>query len=188
MESLIQTLLSQITEIPSVQIIVPYVPQFVVYANTLTIPGAEKQATVLRGLHELTLALRQADKITMDLQTELDQFIDITVPSIIEGILAVAADRVELKVPTTVAEVVPKVNCLFAFIQSILRMAGKSKEAKAVADIATVVKSAVPSEIIEDGGIVIKIDEPLEESKVEDKTDEHKDKEVKEPNEPETVV
>ena len=117
MESLIQSVLSEITESPTSQIIIRYVPRFVGYASALAIPGFEKRATVLRGLHELTTALKQADKISADLQSELDQFIDLTVPPMIEAILDVAAGRVELKMPTTVAEVAPKVNCLLGLVQ-----------------------------------------------------------------------
>jgi hypothetical protein len=174
MESLIQSVLLEITESPTTQVIVRHVPRFVGYANTLTLPGFEKRATVLRGLHELTMALKQADKISADLQTELDQFIDLTVPPMIEAILDVAAGRVELKMPTSVAEVAPKVNCLLGFLQGILRLAGKSKEAAVVADVSKTVQSL--SEVKE----AKEVKEEVKEAKEEVKEVKEEPKEVKE--------
>ncbi len=151
MESLITTILTEIVEIPGSQAILRYVPRFIAYANTLSVPGADKRAIVMRGLHELVQALRQADKITADMQTELDQFIDLTVPVTIDAILDVAAGRVEIKKPATVAEVVPKVNCILGFLQAILRIAGKkavAKEVQKVAEVVAVGEAAVaPQEV-----------------------------------------
>ncbi len=117
MESLIQSILSQVCDPPTTQFIIRQVPHFVAYANTLVIPGSEKRATVLRGLHELIEALKQAGKVSAELQTELDQYIDLSVPPMIDAILDVASGRVEVKMPTSVAEVTTKGNCLLGFLK-----------------------------------------------------------------------
>ena len=134
MESLIQTILAEIVDIPTAQSIVKYVPRFVAFANTLSVPGAEKRAVVLRGLHELVQALKQAEKISVELQTEMDNCIDTIVPPMIDAILDVASGRVSIPVILQQIDAPKHFNCLLGcFLRKVVKPQEVAKEAKEVA-------------------------------------------------------
>lgn len=92
--TLVNTVAAEIKEIPEVATILRYVPKFVAFAHTLTVPGSEKKTLVMKGLHGLTQVLAKQDIITDALRGEIDTFIDSVVPISIDTTLDVVKGRV----------------------------------------------------------------------------------------------
>lgn len=90
MQPLVATLVSEIQTFEGAPQLIALVPRFAAVVNGLRIPGGEKKAAVLVGLHTLTAELAKADKVTASLQAELDAFIDTVMPVTVDTLIAVA--------------------------------------------------------------------------------------------------
>jgi hypothetical protein len=91
---LVNTLGDEIKDLSDVAGILRYVPKFVSAVHTLAVPGSEKKALVLKGLHALTAVLVEKKVLTDTKQAEFDAFIDTVVPVSIESTMDVVKGTV----------------------------------------------------------------------------------------------
>ena len=134
MDALAQTLIQEIPETVTTTLLLEYVPRFLQEAQALTVPGAEKKEAVLKALATLVDLLKDAGKVSGELEVELKAFVAVTVAPTID--LMIAAYKGTLTPTTTTVEITQKVNCFLQIIRIIFAIVKvtKVKKAKVVAE------------------------------------------------------
>ena len=107
---LVLTLVAEITTIQEAQQIIPYIPKFAAVVHGLAIPGSEKKAVVITGLHTLVDELVAADKLSAAIKSDVDRFIDTVVPITIDTMIDVVKGAFDFK--KTVAGCLPALMSL----------------------------------------------------------------------------
>lgn len=182
--ALVNTVGSEIKDVPEVAAILRYVPQFVAVVHTLSVPGSEKKALVLKGLHSLTAFLAEQKTITDAVRGEMDTFIDTVVPISIDTTLDVVKGRVTFASvaqtvaanPQAVAAVVAtSVRCCSGFFCRGVKKEALDKAAATVtaaiqtsAAIASVVADVTKDTCVETAlPAIAEVEEAVAESKTE---------------------
>jgi hypothetical protein len=115
--ALLQTMVAQVGEFSSQSAILRFVAPLAAAVHGLTVPGAQKKALVLKGLHEFTAELEKAGKISSEMKESVDIFVDGAGPVAIDAILDVAKGKVEFtpEQATQVAVTVASAGCAACF-------------------------------------------------------------------------
>ena len=127
MDPLVQSLIQEIPDSVTTTLLLEYVPRFLQEAQSLTCPGAEKKAAVLKALCTLVELLKDAGKVTGELEVELKAFITVTVAPTID--LMIGAYKGTLT-PASAPEVTQRVNCFLQLLRTILVIVKTAKTTK----------------------------------------------------------
>lgn len=93
--ALVQSVATEVKEIPEVAALLKYVPRFISVVQTLAVPGSEKKVLVLRALHALVgLLAENPNVLSKDMRAEADRFIDTVVPVSIDTTMDIVKGRI----------------------------------------------------------------------------------------------
>jgi hypothetical protein len=133
-DQLISTITTEIQDVVSPSVLLPHVPKFVSITHSMAVPGSEKRTQVLAALHTLVAKLTDMGKITSEMKSEMDTFIDQTVPATIDAILAVVNGQVSFASAEERKKcVVAFLPLLVSFVKSIVSLVTKKSKAAPVA-------------------------------------------------------
>ncbi len=115
--ALLQSMASGVGEFASQSDILRYVAPLASAVHGLTVPGSQKKALVIKGLHEFTNVLEQNGKITKEMKESVNIFIDIAGPVSIDSIMDVAKGKVDFTAEETtkIAVTVAGAGCAACF-------------------------------------------------------------------------
>jgi hypothetical protein len=118
--ALLQTLAAEVKEFSSHCDILRYVAPLASAVRGVTVPGPQKKALVIKGLHEFTSVLATNGKISQEMKESMDIFIDMAGPISIDSIMDVAKGKVDFtpEETTKIAVTVAGAGCAacFAFL------------------------------------------------------------------------